>query len=212
MGLIADLAVIVFILFSLYRGYKKGFAITLVNSFSYILSLILTACFYKSATAYIAKSKVGLALSEKVGIILSNSLAEKTDTLISELPLPNILKVGIADGDFFQETVNVLSNNITNAILTIITVILLFIVIRFLLKIMKGPIKAIASLPVIRFFDKTLGAAVGIVSAAFWIYVVMALIGMFSFVSVINNVAEFILASDFAKTFYDNNLLIFMIS
>lgn len=211
MGFLIDALVLIFLFIALRAGYKKGFAVTIISSFSYIISVILTACFYKSAAVYIASSKAGLAVSKKVGIILSKTFAQKTDALISDIPLPRVLKTGIADGEFFQNAINTLSLNITNAIITLITVILLFILIRFILKIIKGPVKAIASLPIIKHIDRFAGAAAGIIAGLFWIYTAMALIGMLSFIPFVDTIAKFIMDSDFAKAFYDNNILLYMI-
>lgn len=211
MSFLLDIAVLAALLAALAIGYKKGFALTIVKSCSYIISVIITGCFYKAASSYIAASKFGLFLTEKVEGILLKSMAQKTDELISDIALPQILKKGIADGEFFQNAVNTLAQNITNAIITVITVIVLFVLLRFLLKVMKKPIKALASLPIIKHIDKFLGGAIGIIAGLFWVYTAMALIGASSFMPAVDYVAKFIMESDFARLFYDNNILLYMI-
>lgn len=210
MALIVDLIVAAILIYFFIYGYKKGFAITVVNTFSYVLSIIITACTYKKITEYVASSPFGVFISEKINTALVESFAKKTDVLISDLNLPEILKAGVAESTFVQDSTAILASNITNAIITLLTVVLLFIAIRFLLVVLKGPLKAITSLPLIKEINKILGALVGSFAGCFWVFVILAVIGMLSFVPGIDFIAELINKTYIAKAIYDNNLLFFI--
>ena len=211
MGFIIDLIVLGALAFFLMRGYKKGFVISIVDTFSCIFAFIITMCTYKLVVPHLAASGVGMFISEKIEGIILGMFAKEATALVNDLSIPAVLKSNISPDALITDAAIDVANNITSALITILTVILLFIVIRILLKLLKKPIKALASIPVIKQIDTLLGVVTGIVAGFFWVYVAMALIGMLSFVPVCSDIANIVKSSSIGSLLYNNNLILSMI-
>ncbi|MBE7038856.1 MAG: CvpA family protein [Ruminococcaceae bacterium] len=206
----ADLVIILFILFFVFLGYKKGLVNTLLNMCSYLLSIIGVAFLFKPFYEYLSKSPIGINITDKINTYL---IEKFSDTVLSQLNIPQIFKSGIEQSASLQEnTISyALAQNITSAIFMILTFIILYFVIKILLKLMRAPLNFIASLPIIKQANKLCGLIFGAAMGFLWLYVITSIIGIFAFADVIKPVADAINNSTVMKFLYDYNFLLGLI-
>ncbi len=208
MNIIIDLIVVVTVAFFLIKGYQKGFVVSLVDSCSCIFSFVATFCTYNHALPYITASPVGKFISENIEKIIMGLFKNKTDAIIGELRLPKALVSGISESSFIYDAASTLSTNITATLIALITIVALYFFIKILLKLIKEPIKALASLPVVKQVNTLLGVITGLIVGLFWIYVAMTLISLLSFVPLIGTLTEIIQSTFIAKIFYLGNIIL----
>ena len=211
MGFLIDLIVLLALAYFLMRGYKKGFVISIVDTFSCIFAFIITMCTYKLVVPHLAASAIGTFISEKIEGIILGIFAKEATAIVDQLSIQSVLKANISPDALISDAALNIAQNITSALITILTVILLFIVIRILLKLLKKPIKTLASIPVIKQIDTVLGVITGIIAGFFWVYVIMAVVGLLSFVPAVATIADLVKSSSVASILYNNNLLLLMI-
>ncbi len=208
--MLVDIIVIVFLVMFIVSGYKKGLALSLVNTCSFLFALVLTAIFYKQVVTWAAATRLGMLLTSNIQNGVNAMLSGNAELLVSELPLPEVLTRGIAGGAYLRDITDVLAVNVANAVITILTVIVLFIVIRILLALLKGPLQFVASLPVIKQVNQLAGAILGVFTGFFWLYVIVGAVGLFSFFPAVGAAAELISQSTFVSLLYNNNLLLYL--
>ena len=208
MKILIDLIVIVILGYFIVKGYKNGFVISLVDSCSCIFSFIATFCTYNHVVPFVTSSPVGKFISENIEKIIMGIFKDKTDAIIGELKLPSFLVSGISKSSVIYDAAQSLSTNITGTLIALVTIVALYFLIKLLLKLLKTPIKTLASLPVIKQINTLLGVITGLVAGCFWIYVIMASVSLLSFVPLISTITEFIEGTTIAKIFFEGNIIL----
>jgi len=109
--------------------------------------------------------------------------------------------LGVAIGDFFVESAedSFLAQQCSSAVVYIASSIILYVAIRFVLKFLLSVLNAVASLPLIRFFNKTLGVVIGFIIGSIWVVVIVNV--LFVFPQTKNFVLESLIASYFGIVF-----------
>ncbi len=217
-----DVSIILIFSLTVFFAARNGFVKTLISAVSFILAIVITATFATPLANYLKTTPIAetieTATEEKItefiledavnvdGLI--NGDSEKFNTLLSI--------TGINKGElskWYSENVidvtnkeSALAKHIATPIIditaTAASIVLLFIGTQILLSILSRVLNVIAKLPLLRTCNKFLGILLGIVLAAFRIF-------LFCFVMrlLIEN-ADF-LGSDFISALEPENTLIF---
>lgn len=168
-----DIVISAIILISLLIGYKKGFILTLFSMGSFIVAAVLTKLYHRDAAQW---------------IVSNTSLVEVIkNTLLKNIPYTdqNIIKDGLYSSDSSTKLFNWVNeylsketmqfnameamdivkeemvNKTTHLIITIISIITLFIVIRILITLIGHLINSIFSLPGLDAINKMAGLVLG---------------------------------------------------
>ena len=203
----ADIVIIVFIAVFLMIGYKKGLVITLLNMCSYLVSSLAVFIFFKPVHTYLCESEVGKSVAKTV----SEKIAERfSGVSVLNLPLPLILKSGTRAGEVIAQSsaAEIIAQNVTNALFLVVTFVLLYFVIKLVIKFVRAPLSAVTSLPILKQANKLGGAVVGAAMGFLWLYVLTALIAAFSFAEAVAPIADAVSNSQIMGFLYENNFLL----
>lgn len=214
--LIFDAVILFIFAFCIHRAMKKG----LINASKSILSVILTIIIMSSSHSYITAwfktSQIGEAVRENITSIVSESYqTDSVEKIQAEekngLPslFDSFIKEKTADLQKAQEElVNSLAQQITDVILSVLALILMYVAIRIFVFILIKILGLVFELPLLKSVNKLFGAVIGIVNALFFIYIIMSGLVLFAPQGSTQIINEAIQASYITKFFYDNNLLL----
>ena len=156
--MILDLIILAVIILCIIFGYKRGLVEVAFNLISFIIAIVLSFMLYQPVTNYIIDNT---EFDENIKSVIVNHINPEEIQEQAEEPekesnnLPDIVTNYI--GKSISEAANTAKNNVTDVVATnlsitaikIITLILLFIVIRIVLCLLKFLTNMLAKLPVI---------------------------------------------------------------
>jgi uncharacterized membrane protein required for colicin V production len=207
-------------------GLKNGFLYSVFRLFSYILSVVFAIKFYPILSSMLLKTVIYTNIKTAIvkGIVKQQSVSvstgkgESAQAFIDKLKLPDFIKDSIIENvtkkDIFgvQKILDAIGSEIATLVINILSVILIYVIIRFVLVFARVIIKTIAKLPVFKQLDKTGGLVLGAIEGIFVVYILCAVLILFSafpkFSATIDNIED----SQFANYFYQNNFIVSWIS
>lgn len=222
----ADISVLVIIVIFTIIGLKNGFLYSVFRLFSYVLSVIFAIKFYPVLSAMLQKTVIFINIKAAIikGIVNQQaadgvSVQERTaKSIVDGLRLPGFIKDSIIENvgkkDIFgvQKIIDAVGSEIATLVINILSVILIYLIIRFGLIFAKVIIKTLAKIPVFRQLDKAGGVVLGAIEGIFIVYILCALLILFSAFPNFSPVIDSIQKSQFAGYFYQNNFIVSWIS
>lgn len=222
-----DIAVIAIIAVFAVFGMKTGFVFSVFRLISYFASIFISLKIYPVFAQILSKTgmatRIQLAITKNL-LLQSGAAAQGVDNQVKEtaaqavidnLKLPGFLKQSISNSvpNVSQvlpvdKVVETISGKITWIVIQIISVILLYIIVRMALVFLKAVLRGITKLPLFKQLDKLGGFALGAVEGLLTIYVVFAFVMLFSSNPKLANLFASIDSSVIAKFFYQNNFII----
>lgn len=169
MGIIIDIVIILFILASIYLGYKKGLISLGIQLFAFILSIVITLILYRPIGSIIINTtQLDEKLQEMIQVNAENLISEDSDSKITNELIES------AKNGMLPEASRTLAINIIYGI----TMIVLFIISRICLMLIKSLSDIIAKLPIINQFNKLGGVLYGLLRGLFITYVILMIINL----------------------------------
>jgi len=217
-----DIAVLIIIVVFMIIGLKNGFLYSVFRLLSYILSVIFAIKFYPVLSSMLQKTVIYTNIKAAVvnGIIKQQSdnistIKERTaQTIVDGLKLPSFIKDSILENvakkDIFgvQKILDAVGSEIAMLVINILSVILIYVIIRFVLVFARVIIKTIARLPVFKQLDKTGGLVLGAIEGIFIVYIICAVLILFSAFPKFASTIDSIEGSQLANYFYQNNFIV----
>ncbi len=221
-----DIGVVVIILIFTIIGLKNGFLYSVFRLLSYILSVIFAIKFYPVLSEMLQKTTIYDNIKKAVidGIIRQQgvnaaSIQKKTaQSIVDSLKLPGFIKdsilenVGKKDVLGLQKILDAVGSEIATLVINILSVILIYLIIRFGLIFVRVIIKAISRLPVFKQLDRAGGIVLGAIEGIFVVYILCALLILFSAFPKFSETIDSIEKSRLANYFYQNNFIVGWIS
>lgn len=206
-----DIAVVIFLGYSSFLGYKRGFIKTLFDTLGVIVSFFISRKFYYIVENFLLDNT---KMFVKVHGFLDNKLSESLMTTFEEsahIPaelknvLSNIVNTGNLQG---MDSFSVFVDNISIILIRSISFVLTFLVVYAILLIISYLINVVFKLPFLNLANRIFGAGTGIIKGFIILYIIFALcsppIGFLGDSSLARNV----LNSESGKVFYDNNIIL----
>ncbi len=221
-----DIAVFVIVAAFMVFGLKNGFLYSVFRLVSYVMSVVFAIKFYPVISNVLQKTVLYTNIKTAVinGIVkrqMGNSAVPKEGTaqaIVDGLKLPGFIKDSINEKVFqqdifgFQKILDAVGSEIAMLVINILSVILIYLIIRCALIFIKVIIKTISKLPVFKQLDKTGGVVLGAIEGVLVIYVLCAVLILFSAFPKFEPTIESIEDSKFANYFYQNNFIVSWIS
>ncbi|HEX2924997.1 MAG TPA: CvpA family protein [Ruminiclostridium sp.] len=221
-----DFSVLIIIAVFTFIGLKNGFLYSVFRLLSYVLSVVFAIKFYPVLSGMLQKTVLfdDVKMSVVRGILKQQTYAVSTtgDTagqaVVDSLKLPGFLKDSILEHIQksniidFSGIVNAVGSEIAALIINILSVIIIYLLIRFGLVFAKAIIKTIARVPVFRQLDKTGGLVLGAIEGILAVYIICAVLVLFSTFPKFGSTIESIQKSQFANHFYENNFIVSWVS
>ncbi|MGN1269396.1 MAG: CvpA family protein [Clostridia bacterium] len=216
MSIIIDLVIVAIIALCILLGYRKGLTGSLLKIVSFVLALIIAFILFKPVSNFVIDNtnwdeNLEQAIRQS---ILEQEETPKEDKEQTKQSMPDVMM------NYINEAVENAGNEAKNAIIdatardisvTIINVavaIVLFIISKIILLFIKGLANLLTKLPVIKQFDKLGGILFGLLQSLIIIYIIFAIISLFSPMMDGTGIIEGIKKSFIGSMMYDNNLLL----
>lgn len=197
MGIIIDGIIILFILLSVFLGYKKGLVSLGIHLVAFIVALIIAFILYRPIgnlimnTTGIDESLQGV-IEENLQGIIGNKDTNTENTLIGNI-----------QNGAISETSNSLSMNIIYGV----TIIVLFIILRIALVFVNAIANWVADLPILKQANKAGGIIYGIIRGVLVTYVILLVVSLVITFNPEGTLNETINQTYLAKTMMEYNIL-----
>lgn len=169
MGIIIDIVLILFVLASVYLGYKKGLVSVAVSLIAFIAAIVITLVLYRPiGNLIIEKTDWDEKLQQTIQEKLQGENSKKEDKNIAD-DIVEGAKKEIVPGTSKTIAVNIIYGG---------TMIGLFIVSRLLLLLINLLSDAITSLPIIKQFNEAGGIAYGLLRGIIIAYAILIIINL----------------------------------
>lgn len=197
MNFIIDLCILMIIALSTFIGFKKGFIKVAFRLISFILALIIALVLYKPVSNFINNyTPIPNKIESKIESRISSSNKEETNNLVANY-YKNIRNI----------STTVIAKNITNSIVNISSILIVFLLSRLLLMFLRISTDLIAKLPLIKQFNHIGGFIYGLLAGFFIIYLIFTIITLLAPIIDLNNIIKLINSSIIANIMYNNNIL-----
>lgn len=222
-----DLAVLAIILAFAIVGLTRGFIFTIFRLFSFFASIIISIKLYPVMASVLMKTALFTSIKHSIFINLmkqSPSLVTQADgaakqaaagSVINHLKLPEFFKQTLIaklpnPSQFLDvsKIMDMVSNELASVVISIISLVLIYILVRIGLAFLQTLLKGIAKLPVFKQMDKLGGFAFGALEGLLTIYIVFSVLMLFNANPAFKTVFDALDASVLAKYFYQNNFII----
>lgn len=221
-----DIAVFIIIAAFTVIGLKNGFLYSVFRLLSYILSVIFAIKFYPVLSGMLQNTVLYTNIKTAVikGIIKQqteniSAIKDRTaQSIVDGLKLPGFIKDSILENitgkDIFglQKIMDAIGSEIAMLVINILSVILIYVIIRIALVFARVIIKTISRLPVFKQLDKTGGFVLGAIEGVLVVYIICAVLILFSAFPKFSSTIDDLENSQFANYFYQNNFIVSWIS
>ncbi len=206
-----DIIIIIFIGYSCFLGYKKGFIKTLFDTLGVVVAFFVSKEFYYLVEKFLLNNT---KLFVKVHDFFESKVAESTvDTFKNSVHLPvelqNIISNILNSGDAAQmDTFSTFVDNISLIVIRSISFVVTFLVIYAVLIVLSNFVNIISKLPVLNITNRAFGAGVGILKGVIILYLIFALSSPLISTMQDSELSKNVLNSESSKIFYNNNILL----
>lgn len=188
--MVSDIAVFAFVLLFVWLGYKSGFMKSLFGICSYFISIIL-----------------GLMLYPVVSNVLKNSAVYNTVYNFSEKQTA----LGFAENTAISGILNKVSSHaavsLAEFLINIIAFAAVIIICKIIISVILKSVSFLSRVPVISFFNRILGAALGGIKGIVLLYILFLFINFLPH-NISNRAVSDINESHIAHKFYNQNIII----
>lgn len=224
---IADLVMILIILGFTVFGIVNGFVMSIFRVVSFFVSIFLAITFYPLLADFYMKSPIFNTINSAIfqnlqgqqaamkTEIVTETAKTASNTMLDGLAIPSFLKNTISSGipnfDQIVDTNKILeaiSFKLTEMIISVLSLIMLFILIKIGLFFIKFLIKGFAKMPVFKQVDRAAGFILGTIEGFLMIYILCALLTLVSTMPQFENIFNQIDNSSYVSFIYNNNYII----
>lgn len=217
-GLIAAFAIV---------GLYKGFIMSIYKLVAFVVCIVAAVKFAPVLSDIISKTSVyswiknaivkNLPLIGKEAFASSEAVsgASGAETVLGTLPLPELFRKSLLgkmpSPDQFINTdgiVNAIGDELTKMIVSVLSLVVLYIVLRVILAFVGLLLKGISELPLFKQVNKLGGFFLGALQGFLTIYIVCAILVLFNSNPGFKLIFSGIETSLFARGFYENNFII----
>lgn len=206
-----DGLIIVFVGYSCFQGYRRGFIKTLFDTLGVIIAFFLSKGFYYLTENFLLNNtKLFIKVHDFFESKLSEKLMESFEQS-KDIPaeLKNVLSNIINTGDVAQaDTFAVFVDNISIILIRSISFIITFLVIYAILVLISNLINVIFKLPLLNLTNRLFGAGTGLIKSVIVMYIIFALSSPLIGFLQDGDIAQAVLDSESSKIFYDNNIIL----
>lgn len=209
---IADFVFIGLVVLLAIIGSARGLARSLFGLGSIVLSLVLAFTLYPVVSDFMSQSSIGNTVTEKVEMMFGQTKNEgESENAAKEKieAFPNAIQdAAQAAGEQLQKSV---SESVSSAAMNIISMLLVFIIVRFLLWGISKVLDIATKLPVIHSCNKIFGAAFGALSGVLLVYLLLGLLTFTTLLNTTENFGRTVQSSLLVSQMYENNILLYFL-
>ena len=199
MGIIIDGIIILFIILSVFLGYRKGLVELAIKLCAFLIAIVITFILYQPISNLVINTT-------SIDETIENAILEKANDVMEGEEGDDELSEEIKQ----EETQGLLPEAARELAINIVrggVIILLYILIRIALRFVTALANLVAKLPILKQFNKAGGAIYGALRGIVLIYVCLLIIGIFGQINPENTLHKNIQNSYLGKAMYENNVL-----
>jgi len=206
-----DILIVIFVGYSCFQGYRRGFIKTLFDTLGVIVAFFVSKEFYYIAENFLLNNT---KLFAKVHDFFESKVSESIlDTFQNPVHFPvelqNVLSNIINSKEVSQaDTFSVFVDNMSLIVIRSISFIITFLIIYVILVLLSNFINIIFKLPLLNITNRVFGAATGLLKCVILLYLIFALISPIISFMQDSEITKTVLNSESSKIFYDNNILL----
>lgn len=220
MGIVVDLVIVLIIGLCIFTGYRKGLAKCLLKLVTTIIALFIAVALFRPFTDFVVKNTI---IDENIQLslekVMNNGIEERKDendtNLVKEdsgvpKPIAEYLNNNFKNSvnQTREDAVISVARGAALLIVNIACFILIYIIVKIVLKILSILIDIVSKLPVIRQFNEVGGLIYGLIQGVFIILLVMTAVAIFTPLTGAYEVANIINQSHVGAFFYNNNIIL----
>lgn len=196
MGIVVDIIIVAIIALSTFLAYRKGLITLAIQLVAVIIAVVLTLVLYKPVSNLIINvtgidEMIQDAILEEANDIMTNG--EENANQVVETIQNNML----------PETARTISINIIQGAV----ILILYVVIRLILRFVTALANLVAKLPILHQFNKLGGIIYGILRGLLIVYILLLLVNVSGEIDPKNNVYTTVEESYIGKIMNENNVL-----
>lgn len=202
MSLIVDLIIIAIILLFTFLGYKRGLIKVAIKLCTFFIAIIVAFLFYKPiANVVIEKTSIDETIETAITSRILPEGVSSDEEVELEMDLPSVILKNSAN------TVQSIAESFSKTIIETACLLIIFIVVKIILKFVTVLADLIAKLPILHQFNQLGGTLYGILEGLFIVFVGFAAISLVaplldaSILDSINN-------SYIGSLLYNNNIIL----
>lgn len=196
MGIIVDIIIIAIILVSTFLAYRKGLITLAIQLVSVIIAVVLTLILYKPV------SNVIINVTGIDEMIQNAILEEANDIMTNNQENANQVVESIQN-NMLPETARTISINIIQGAV----ILILYVIIRIILRFVTALANLVAKLPILNQFNKLGGVIYGILRGLLIVYILLLLVNASGEIDAKNKVYTTVEESYIGKMMNENNVL-----
>ncbi len=229
MNYVFDLILIGIITAAVLISKKRGFLKSSYTVLSLLISVVLIVTLQQPFTEYLTTSALGQTVREKVSEQVIGTAEEDMAAIEDKEDGEAAVKVGEMMGlpeflmDFLDEKLEkqteaveimkndalaVLTDTVTEVILKIVSIILLFLAVRVGVFLLLRLLDILFKLPVLSSVNALLGMVVGALNGLLAVYILCAILTLLAPTESLSVIGDIVDKTLIVKYFYNNNLLI----
>ena len=223
MGIFVDLLIVLIIGLCVFYGYKKGLARCILKLVTSIIALFIAILLFRPFVNFVVDNTI---IDENIQLslekVMNNGIEERKDENNTELvkedsgipkPIAEYLNDNLKNSakQKQEEAVVSVARSAAILIVQIACFILIYVVMKIILKILSILIDIVSKLPIIRQFNEIGGCIYGIVEGVVIVLLIMTGVAIITPLTGAYEVATIILQSHLGVIFYNNNIILNLI-
>ena len=212
MGIIIDIITVAIMALFIFIGYKKGLIKVALGLVAIIVSILIALIFYRPAANFIINNTpldniISENIYNKIKDVDFNNITaeEKEKNQILKIADKQIKKALEESRD---NTAQYVSDSLTRTIIEGISLIGLIIMLRIALLALNLLSDVVASLPIIKQFNKSGGILYGIIEGLFIINLIFAILYILNPIVSNSKIEQMVNQTKLSKLIYQNNVII----
>ncbi len=198
MGIIIDGIIILFILVSVFLGYRKGLVSLGIHLVAFVVALVIAFILYRPIGSLIINST---EIDESLQGAIETKLEEIVGNDDTQVVTNSII------GDIQSGAISETSRSLSMNIIYGATIIILFIILRIVLVFISAIANWVAELPILKQANKAGGIVYGLLRGLLITYVVLLIVGLIITFNPDGGLNETINQTYLAKAMMEYNIL-----
>ena len=196
MSVVVDIIIVAIILLSTFLAYRKGLITLAIQLVAVVIAVVLTLLLYKPVSNLIINVT-------GIDEMLQNAILEEANEIMTNGEENANQIVESIQNNMVPETARTISINIIQGVV----ILILYVVIRVILRFVTVLANLVAKLPILNQFNKLGGVIYGILRGVLIVYILLLLVNLSGEIEPQNEVYTSVEESYIGKIMNENNIL-----
>ena len=220
---VLDIGLVAVLVLSAVVCAYKGFFNAVYKLCAFFLTIMIVSFVANPAAELVMESPAGVRIHDAVYQKLEYAVPKASENRLTEqekedggdapaIETNPMRMIGIPDyiaGDVIPKSINSIAQNTAYSVVKVLTCVVLFIAVRFLIFLIFALLGLVCKLPVLKQMNMFLGGVVGLLNGLIMVYVLCGAVMLC--VGIKTDIAQMINNTYLFKYFYNNNIIMNMI-